>query len=206
MEDFSHRGKNVKFWSVTGEVIGTNKYSETHVSSSGGGGYVGQYGGHVSAPTIHSSTITNHEFWIKTEDGYEKDIKLRGVDIPLRAGQKITLISAGMKGEDTGWHCIFINHSAGKHWFINNEKGLNRKLELEVVTGKSVIFAIIIFVAMAWVSLTVTEDADSLLLAFVITGIFIAYRIFVKCFYTSKLNKSLKAYLEKLAQEAYQIT
>ncbi len=38
MENFTHCGKEVEFWQVTGEVLGSNKYSETHVSVSSSGG------------------------------------------------------------------------------------------------------------------------------------------------------------------------
>jgi len=33
MENFKHRNKEIEFWSVTGEIMAQNKYSETHVSS-----------------------------------------------------------------------------------------------------------------------------------------------------------------------------
>jgi hypothetical protein len=141
MNSFVHRGKEVEFLQVTGEVLGSNKYSETHVSSSGGGGYVGKYGGNVSAPQIHSTAVTNHEFWIKTEDGVEVDIKLQGTDIPLRVGQRISVIAATRKGSERMWYSVLVNHSAGKHWFINKADDLNKLLKLEQCTGKSLIVA-----------------------------------------------------------------
>lgn len=212
MEDFSHRGKKVEFWRITGEVLGSDKYSETHVSvsSSGGGGYVGPNGGYVSAPTVNSSssTVTNHEFWIKTEDGLEKDIKLRGVDIPLRPGQKITLISAGRKGAGSGWYSILVNHSAGKHWFINSAEELNKHLKLELLTGKSLLIA----GAMAWgiAYLTAPDgyrgkswDNASWELALGAAGVFIVFRLVVKLNRVSGLTKRLKQQLENLAQLAY---
>ena len=118
MDSFKHKNKEIEFWQVTGEVLGQNKYSETHVSSSGGGGHVTQHGGHVSAPKVHSTTVTNHEFWIKTDDGTEESVQLSGYDIPLREGQRITLISAGVKGYDSGYFSILVNHNTSKHWFI----------------------------------------------------------------------------------------
>lgn len=111
MEDFKHGRKTVAFWAMTGEVLDSSKYSETHVSvsSSGGGGsgYIHpQYRGHINvqAPQVHSTStsIVNHEFWIRTKDGSEKPAELRNVDIPLRAGQKITLISCGNKKKNSG--------------------------------------------------------------------------------------------------------
>lgn len=144
MDDFRHRRKNVVFWSVTGEVLGSNKYSETRISSSGGGGYVSGSGDHVSgyisAPTIHSRSITNHEFWIRTEDGFEEGIKFRNTDIPLRPGQKITLISAG-RDKSWGWYTILVNHSANRHYFMANAERLNQLLKLDLMSGKSLLIA-----------------------------------------------------------------
>ena len=110
MQDFSYRGKYVEFWQVTGKVLASDKYHETHISGRGGGGYIGQYGGRINPITIDSSTVINHEFWIKTEYGVEKDIKLRNINIPLRPGQIITLISAARKDADTGLYSILVNH------------------------------------------------------------------------------------------------
>lgn len=206
MESFIHRGKKIDFWKVTGEVLGSDKYSETHITSSGGGGYVGQNGGHVSAPTINSSTVTNHEFWIKTEDGLEKAIKLRGSDIPLRPGQKITLISAGI--ESSGWYSILVNHSAGKHWIINSAVELNKLLKLELITGKSLLIAGGIAFVITY--LTAPDRYGSKVwsgasweMALGAAGVFIVYRLIVKFRRIDDLHKKLKNHLEDIARLAY---
>lgn len=200
MKNFTHRRKSVEFWKISGEVIGSNKFSETHVSSSGGGGYIGQHGGHVTAPTVRSETVTNHEFWIKTEDGLEKDIKLRGIDVPLRSGQKITLISAGIKGTNKGWYSILVNHSAGKHWFINSAEELNKTLKIEVITGKSLIVAIAIFLGICYF----TGPSPSWELALVASGVFFLFRVVTKLRRVTRLKTKLKSHLEQLAQSTYQ--
>lgn len=144
MENFRYKNRELEFWSVTGEVIGQNKYSETHISSSGGGGYINQHGGHISAPTISSSVVTNQEFWIRRANGVEKSVQLSGRDIPLRQGQVITLISAGLKGKDSGYYSILVNHNAKRHWFINKADQLNRNLRFYQITGKCILLAIAI--------------------------------------------------------------
>ena len=89
MENYTHLNKEVVFWKITGEVMDSNKYSETHVSSSGGGGYVGGSGGHISAPRVSSRAVTNHEFWIRTQDGTEESVQLTGHDIPDRKSTRL---------------------------------------------------------------------------------------------------------------------
>ena len=207
MEDFIHRGKTVKFWHVTGEVLASQKFNETHVSvsSSGGGGYIASGSGYVGAPHVQSSssTITNHEFWIKTEDGREKDVKLKGVDSPLRAGQKISLISARRKESDSGWHSIVVNHSAGKHWYIFSAKELNKVLRLEVPTGKSLLIAAAIIFTVVYFTAPDSYEGKiwsegSWALAIGTAGIFVIYRVVMKAIRTSRVVKRLGEHMKGL--------
>ena len=138
LESFKHNNKEIVFWEITGEVMSSNKHSETQVWSSGGGGYVGPQGGQVAAPTVQSRAITNHEFWLKTTDGKEKSIQLSDVDIPLREGQKITLICASEKGVDSGKYAVLINHNAEKHWYIRSCDSLLRSMRFIEVSWTKV--------------------------------------------------------------------
>ena len=224
MQDFSHRGKYVEFWQVTGEVLASDKYHETHISGRGGGGYIGQYSGRIKPIAIDSSTVINHEFWIKTKYGVERDIKLHNINIPLRSGQKITLISAARKGADTGLYSILVNHSAGKHWFINSAQDLNKKLQLEQLTGKSLLIAGGIACGLSFLINENPEIVhDSILYIKNLTGIFdgihwediaktiilgipsafVIYRLILKLRRVSELTNKLDNHLEKLAQFAY---
>lgn len=193
MESFKHRGKEVEFWRTTGEVLSQNKYSETHVSQSGGGvGYVGKYGGYVSAPKIHSTTVTNHEFWIKQEDGSEKSFKLSGHDIPIREGQRISIITAGLKGSDSNYHSILVNHDTHEHWLLNNAKELNKHLKIDDISGKSLLIAGGLWWLVALVS---TKEIG----AIVAVG-FIIYRTVTKGTRIDKMLKALSQHLEELVQ------
>ena len=112
MKSLFHKNTEIAFSSVTGTVLdGQEKRSETHISSSGGGGYVGQSGGRVSAPTIHSSVTTKHEFWIELENGTEKAIQLSGCDIPLKTGHKITLVSVDKSKKSEKFYTFLVNHN-----------------------------------------------------------------------------------------------
>ena len=115
------------FSQVTGRVLDSSKWSETHVSG-GGGGTPPSYGGnHPEAKSvdIRSTVTTEHEVWIKDEDtGKEQDIRLSGVDVPLRAGQRITLIS--LRGWRNGReknrldNVRLVNHDAGGYWQLQS--------------------------------------------------------------------------------------
>jgi len=196
MKDFQNKGKALKFWSITGEVLSQNKFSETHVSSSGGGGYVGKSGGHVSAPTVRSSTSINQEFWIKTDDGKEKSVQLYDQDIPIREGQKITLISGGLKGKDPGYKLVLVNHNSKEHWLITKAQELNSSLRAYVMTGKSLLIA-----GGIWGVLNIVTN-DGLFASYA-AFFFIVFRLVQKYYGITKFNKALDKHIEALAQEAY---
>jgi len=105
----------VRFYRTSGTVLDSKRSSETHVSSSGGGGYVGRYGGTVSAPTVHSNVVTTDDFWIETENGNEEKISMTNKDISLRNGQKISLFHAIADHKKEGPYILLLNHSDGNN-------------------------------------------------------------------------------------------
>ena len=123
------------FRHATGTVLDTAKRSETHVSGSGGGGmsFHGGQGGRTDPVTISSSTTTRHDIWIKDEEtGKDRPIQLSGVDMPLRTGQRITMISVGEerdgKEPEGWWYATVVNHDAGRCWDVaKGEVFVNRR-------------------------------------------------------------------------------
>lgn len=128
MQDFKYENKAVKFFTLTGDVISQHKRDETSVHTVGGGGYVGQHGGYVSAPQVYSSSTTHHDIWIKPDDGKETCIRLVGCDIPVREGQRITTVYAKLKGEDSGYPALVFNHTVRRHWAVRTGEKLNSVL------------------------------------------------------------------------------
>jgi len=118
MEDLIIDGQTFEFTVVTGDILSQNKFSETHVSGGGGGGTHG----HSSNISISSQAITKQEFWIKTDDGKEKSIQLSGFDIPLREGQRISIVNMWDKEKEVYWHVCLVNHTADDY-FILGENG-----------------------------------------------------------------------------------
>lgn len=197
MQNFTHGEKTVEFTSLVGEVIGSEKRSETYLSSSGGGGYVGREGGHVRAAQISSTNVINHEFWIRDDTGIEHDIKLRGHDIPLLTGQRITLIKVKHNdGSGKGWYSVIVNHSAAKHWFLHSAPALNRLLGLQLLHFKAMMIGIAVIAVLGYLS-------GAYIFAFLAGLGYLVYRYTVdfKCY--KKMETRLNTHLEQLAQQAY---
>lgn len=97
-------GNNVlRFDVIEGVIAGDKKWAETHVYSTGGGGYVGPQGGYVQLPTVQSNVSTRHEIWIK-EHGSEREfpISLTDTNVKIREGHEVAIVVA-----DTGQHRYF---------------------------------------------------------------------------------------------------
>lgn len=118
---FERGDSRVDFRFYTGEVLDESKHSETHVE--GGGGSVGPYSGTVNP--VRSSTVTKTDFWLKLENGTEKDVQLTGWDIPLRPGQTVTVVSAWKPDSDNGSWVLVVNHDAEKYWYNYTEEEFN---------------------------------------------------------------------------------
>jgi hypothetical protein len=133
VENFKWFGREFEFSKLTGIVISNNKFSETNVSG----------GGNVTATQVHSSATTVHEFWVRDEAGKEHPINMRGIDVPLALGQKITLILSGFVGKNS-YYVLLINHNADKHWHLFSGKDfVNFCLQSEQSMSKFLIKAVI---------------------------------------------------------------
>lgn len=121
LEDFQAGNTTLKFSVATGIVMDNKKWSETHVSG-GGGGRGTVIAGQVNMPRVEitSRTSTQQEFWIREDGtGQELPFRLSGADVPLRSGQRISVVSvsAMRSGEAVGQgrsiNVLLVNHDAG---------------------------------------------------------------------------------------------
>lgn len=217
-QEFEHRGKMLEFWRVSGEVIDSQKNSETHVSSTRG--YTDLQGRMIKAPSVHSRVDTKHDIWIKTDDGKEKPITLNRGNIPLRAGQKITVISTGVKKPDSngGYYSTLINHSAEKHWTINSASSLNKLLRIDLFRGTAILVAAFIFFLTIWITgleskkycnkgtfdcLYFSLENSNPGLIFGLPLLYLIVRFISKNNRINRFIKNLDIHLEKLAQDTY---
>jgi len=120
--------KPIKFERVSGTVLDHERNSETHVSSYGGGGYVGSYGGHVSAAQVESHVTTTDDFWIEDEHGNETHITLINKNVPLRVGQKISIYNMSWSGATTGGRILLINHSDGNIYKLMDSSAIDKEV------------------------------------------------------------------------------
>ena len=82
------------FYVFTGTIVEKSRWSETHISGGGGGGYT--YDGHGSSYVnpIQSTTVTQGEIWLQDDDGNQEDFRFHGAEIPCREGQRMSVIGA----------------------------------------------------------------------------------------------------------------
>lgn len=99
---------------VRGKIIGSKVWTETHVSSSGGGGYLHNGTGQVHAPTVHSTIIEKGETWVKTKNGKDVCIpaKITGIE-----GHDVLALWGNLNeiNSQTGPYLYWRNFSTDKH-------------------------------------------------------------------------------------------
>ena len=76
-----------------GQVVGAQKWSETHVHSSGSRSWVGPQGGYVHSPSVHSSVTNRNEIWIRDHgSGREYALPMQGDHVRYREGQEVAVL------------------------------------------------------------------------------------------------------------------
>ncbi|KAE9647446.1 hypothetical protein [Pseudomonas sp. PB106] len=147
MHQFTHGDVTVDFTVLSGEVVGSEKMSETHITSTGGNGQFDSNGQPI-AVHINSVMVINHEFWIRTADGIEHDVNFRGLDIPLRSGQDISLISAVSNDRKKLLHTHLQNQASAKTYLIRDGKALNTDLGLSPFRWKPLLIAFALWIGL----------------------------------------------------------
>ena len=99
---------------IEGEVLSQQKWSETLVRGSGGGGYISQGSGAISDVNISSSSTEQLEFWVKGDDGRETAFRLADSELALRAGQRVRIARGGRLGTKRSTTLLSRNHASGE--------------------------------------------------------------------------------------------
>lgn len=85
---------------VKGKVVTQNKWSETRISSSGGGGYLMNGYGQINPTTIKSSVTDRNEMFVQDQNGGEH--VFHNLNITVRDGTNVLIILASERGEELG--------------------------------------------------------------------------------------------------------
>ncbi|MGI4733662.1 MAG: hypothetical protein ACRYG7_00620 [Janthinobacterium lividum] len=90
-------------------VLTSQKQTQTHLYSEGGGGRVGPTGGHIKAPQIKSYHTTKHELFVRLADGRELPIGFSFDNISVRPGNAITLVVVYRTDTQAGYYARLFN-------------------------------------------------------------------------------------------------
>ena len=138
------------------EVVSESQiWTETHIVSSGGGGYVHpEHGGHVSAPSISSGVIERQRYFVKYKNGNEAEIRDA---VGTRKGHKLWIIFGGFHRRDS--HLIATYNLDTRKYLLENSRYKKYffwtylgwlKLFLYVLSIMYVIPAIFLFKKIKW--------------------------------------------------------
>jgi len=186
--------KEVEFTAISGKAFNSQKRTETHIEShgGGGGGYVSGGSGYVSvsAPTIESTVITKHDFWVQAADGVQIPVQLIDADIPLAEGQDISVVYGRRSGGPTKEPVAVVNYSARRYWNL----GFSKELANEIA-GPAKGWAIGVFIALIvlWIY---RQDW----LTFIAAIAWLAYRLFVAVGRSRSAVKRLSENVDTIAK------
>lgn len=103
-------------------VLDAQRWSETRVWSSGGGGYIERGSGIITVPTVHSDVDRRGEVWVRFEDGKEFCLDV-GSQLQCRQGQELILVLAVPKGKDHGIYLAALNQATGQFAELHDDYG-----------------------------------------------------------------------------------
>ncbi|NVN42538.1 hypothetical protein HW537_01330 [Asaia siamensis] len=117
-------GRKVWIYGIQGRVSGLRSWTETHTTTSGGQVRdCGPGGLQVDAPRVNVHTTHHQSFWVISPSG--REWQGRG-NYPLREGQEVRILWAGLGGQTTTGHVVMHNRTLQKFW--TNPQDLPRAL------------------------------------------------------------------------------
>lgn len=128
MRERTIEGITISFEQVTGEVVSTNASTQTHITSSGGGGSIHMGTGTISAPKIRSHNTTTQEVWIRSDDGHEHRYVFTNADAQVRPSQRVTVLTYYVSGNSGGEVARVFNHSSRQAITIHDDAAASEVL------------------------------------------------------------------------------
>lgn len=146
METIEFRGKHIDFQHFSGTVLDQRKHETVSVSSEVDpmrGVNVG--GSFIPGEKITSEVNSNHDIWLQLDSGKEKSISLSNIDLKLRTGQNITIITATNRETQKVVNCGVFNHNADQYTKIRNPGDINNDLKIHTVKLWGALLTILIW-------------------------------------------------------------
>lgn len=103
---------------IPGTVISNDLWSETHVSSRGGGGMTVAGFGYNSAPKVRSQAIAKQRIGVRSP-GRDVFVDQAGSHIPIAIGQDVELVQAS--GHRTQGIVAIVNRSSGQWFWVGSQ-------------------------------------------------------------------------------------
>ena len=107
-------GKAAWTCQVTGEVLHSERAFETVVSSRGGGGSVGAYGGYVAPPRITSESVEHQDLFVRDDSGVEHSFHWNSWSLPVRPGNRVSVMWGGPEASTSGTYLFAKNMDTGE--------------------------------------------------------------------------------------------
>lgn len=131
---FTAGGKEFSFTAYSGTVLADKRLSETHITTSGGGGTIRNGEGSVAAPTVRSNVVTNQDIWLRDDAGNERVLRLKGRDIPILENQRISVV-VFQCGDDSNEILLF-NHNMKTWHSLSSLGNYAQRYELPMPFGR----------------------------------------------------------------------
>lgn len=167
-EEFKYKDKIVEFHAVNGIAHGSSKFTTTHVTSSGGGGYIGPTTGFIDPVKIQSHNVIHGNFWIVPDGANEVQIQFDGHNLSVRDGQNVTALFASRSDSEKLILSSIYNNSTGEIYDFRTPRQIYKDLMISNITNKIYAYAIsfpvvYIFVAIALLSVMPPDVRSSAL-------------------------------------------
>lgn len=122
--------KKFEFWVLQGTGLADNVWSETNIGSSRNG-----YG---QVASVHSSSTTKREFWVRLPSGKEKQVALPdNTSFAVREGHQLSLIcmKCDFLSTDSFYYMAVTNHTTDAMAILDNNWMIKRFAGLEKSQG-----------------------------------------------------------------------
>lgn len=92
---------------------------------------------------VRSNQTVHQDFCIREGNGLKRAIQLEDTNIPLRPGQRVTLVCALRRDRERGWMCSLVNRATGQTHESTSPKVLQQRLCMVRITGILFILALV---------------------------------------------------------------